>query len=533
MATADTDRPLCAGLEVQLIDFALGDVGPGETQHHLETCARCRRVVESNRAIWAAAASLPKFRPGPERRSGVLAAASQSLQGPAPSSSRAGWTFGEVSDAPTPTAHTGAIGFNQSVTADMRPGRDVRAHVLHAAAAVAAGVTPISVEQFKHVPLAASSPPAVPGSDNALPRSLLPVRGRLALAVGVALVAVSIALLWGQLGGVPKPAPEPSDIFREPPATVAPSLEPASKTSNTLRPTPVPVAEQAPPEMLRPAVVPPRRGQTADGQPPPTVSPVPQSPSAVVSDRDPGKPPVAELFRGRVFDPDSLPVDARVRFMAQVLTTTSDPKVRIQTVTILGGTQSPAAVAPLCEAMHDSEVAVRVAAARALARIGQSGALACLKELTDTERAVRLEIEAAIHLLEQPRKTPVALVTIDPISVDGSVVSPDEANILGSVLRESLGLRGVAMMVTEAEDGGAPTPAGSPSRYRLSLKASTSGATGLRLELSVKRYPREELMGSWNVKASGGSHEALMKVMIPRIVGDVAEDLQWSTPEPR
>jgi hypothetical protein len=40
-------------------------------------------------------------------------------------------------------------------------------------------------------------------------------------------------------------------------------------------------------------------------------------------------------------------------------------------------------------------------------------------------------------------------------------------------------------------------------------------------------YPDQSLKGTWNVKASGGKPESLIKAMVPRVVEDAAADLEW------
>jgi hypothetical protein len=53
---------------------------------------------------------------------------------------------------------------------------------------------------------------------------------------------------------------------------------------------------------------------------------------------------------------------------------------------------------------------------------------------------------------------------------------------------------------------------------------------GLKLELLVMTYPEQAIKGAFNVKASGAEHGVLLKLMVPRVITDASEDLDWKTP---
>jgi hypothetical protein len=50
---------------------------------------------------------------------------------------------------------------------------------------------------------------------------------------------------------------------------------------------------------------------------------------------------------------------------------------------------------------------------------------------------------------------------------------------------------------------------------------------GLKVEMLIMSYPENALKGSWNVKAAGGKPESLIKAMVPRVLEDAANDLEW------
>ena len=64
--------------------------------------------------------------------------------------------------------------------------------------------------------------------------------------------------------------------------------------------------------------------------------------------------------------------------------------------------------------------------------------------------------------------------------------------------------------------------------YQLKLQV-LPGSTekSLQVEMLVMTYPERSLKGSWRVKAAGAKPEALLKVMVPRVVDDAAGDLGW------
>jgi hypothetical protein len=63
-------------------------------------------------------------------------------------------------------------------------------------------------------------------------------------------------------------------------------------------------------------------------------------------------------------------------------------------------------------------------------------------------------------------------------------------------------------------------------QLRLQLLPGES-AKGLKVEMLIMTYPDQSLKGTWNVKATGGNPEKMIKLMVPRVVDDAAADLEW------
>jgi hypothetical protein len=79
-----------------------------------------------------------------------------------------------------------------------------------------------------------------------------------------------------------------------------------------------------------------------------------------------------------------------------------DYRVRTQAALALGASGEDAAVKPLCEALDDSNVSVKVAAAAALGKLGKPAAAPCLQkaEGKETTPAVKAQIQKSIASLK-------------------------------------------------------------------------------------------------------------------------------------
>ena len=226
--------------------------------------------------------------------------------------------------------------------------------------------------------------------------------------------------------------------------------------------------------------------------------------------------------------------DARVTFLARQLKTAKDARVRAQTVLILGQTGSPEAVAPLCEALKDREPVVRSAAAGALAEVKGPGALDCLKAaLSELDATVKTAIEKAIATLTAP--TPVVgtgalYVNLEPIQDKVGSLSEAALALTEKLLRDRLtGLGASFAPANEDKKAAAALIKLKNLRgYQLRLQLLPGATpTGLKAEMLIMTYPDQSLKGSWQVKAAGGKPEAQIKALVPRLVDDAANDLEW------
>jgi hypothetical protein len=94
--------------------------------------------------------------------------------------------------------------------------------------------------------------------------------------------------------------------------------------------------------------------------------------------------------------------DARTSYLIEQLKTNDDYRVRTQAALALGASGDDAAVAPLCDALGDSNVSVKVAAAAALGKLDKPAGLPCLQaaEPKESAQAAKAQIQKSIASLQ-------------------------------------------------------------------------------------------------------------------------------------
>jgi HEAT repeat protein len=102
--------------------------------------------------------------------------------------------------------------------------------------------------------------------------------------------------------------------------------------------------------------------------------------------------------------------DARTSYLIEQLKTNDDYRVRTQAALALGASGDDAAVKPLCDALDDSNVSVRVAVAAALGKLAKPAGLPCLKAAEPKESApsVKSQIEKSIASIQGATAGPSA-----------------------------------------------------------------------------------------------------------------------------
>lgn len=226
----------------------------------------------------------------------------------------------------------------------------------------------------------------------------------------------------------------------------------------------------------------------------------------------------------------ALAADARVTLLSKQLTTMKDPRVRAQTVLLLGQTQSEEAVAPLCTALKDGEAVVRAAAANALGELHSASATACLRTaLGEQDPSVRTAMEKALTPVPNEGSGGLYL-SLEPTADNGGAFDPNLLTLAHSVLKSQLSELGATFAPPNEEKKAAQALMKSKGLRGYQVKMQLSpGSTEkqLKVEMLILTYPDHAIQGSWNVKGSGGKPESLIKAMVPKVVNDAAGDLNW------
>ena len=101
--------------------------------------------------------------------------------------------------------------------------------------------------------------------------------------------------------------------------------------------------------------------------------------------------------------PRSARAEQSVAYLIEQLKSADDYRVRTQAALALGASGDDAAVKPLCDALGDANVSVKVASAAALGKLGKPAGLPCLKAAQGRETAasVKAQIDKSIAALDQ------------------------------------------------------------------------------------------------------------------------------------
>ncbi|WP_224243946.1 HEAT repeat domain-containing protein [Hyalangium gracile] len=225
-------------------------------------------------------------------------------------------------------------------------------------------------------------------------------------------------------------------------------------------------------------------------------------------------------------------VDARVAFLTKQLEKGKDPRARSQAALVLGATEEPEAVQPLCTGLGDASELVRAAAAKGLATLREMAGLDCLKKHKETDAATLVAVREAIKALEDFKARPPRIYVDFTGVKDKTGALPAQ---LVKVTEERLKRRLI-------QAGALLAPAKEPKKaaqgvlkkhnisgFRLSAEIQTTESGGLRIALLCLSYPDLALLGQVDVQASGAGPEDLLKALVPKAIQDVAQTFEWKT----
>ncbi|MFO0594200.1 MAG: HEAT repeat domain-containing protein [Myxococcaceae bacterium] len=220
--------------------------------------------------------------------------------------------------------------------------------------------------------------------------------------------------------------------------------------------------------------------------------------------------------------------DARVNFLIKQLAGAKDARVRAQTLLLLGQTGSDDAVPPLCGAMKDGESVVRSAAASALGELRTNASITCLKGLKETDPGVKAAIDKGIAAGAIESGT--LYLSVDPVEDKVGDLPSNLVQLAEQTMRDKLNSYGASFAPVNEDKKQAASLIRNKKLKGFQLRMQLlpgSSEKGLKVEMLIMSYPEQALKGTWNVKAAGGKPESLIKAMVPRVVDDAANDLEW------
>jgi hypothetical protein len=191
-----------------------------------------------------------------------------------------------------------------------------------------------------------------------------------------------------------------------------------------------------------------------------------------------------------------------------------DFRVRVQAALQLGKSMSPQAFAPLVSALDDDNASVRAAAVAALESLGDTRAIAPLREhRLDRSDAVRKQIKASLAELEAQAEAvkPKVLIKLGLMKNGSGVKSKKIESELAQASRKKLAeLPGVKVLL-EGDDGtGKKTPVVMVTGSVEQLKASREGSSIVytaKVEYVLHTMPEQSIAAKVSGSASAQASE--------------------------
>ncbi|RKH45768.1 HEAT repeat domain-containing protein [Corallococcus llansteffanensis] len=225
--------------------------------------------------------------------------------------------------------------------------------------------------------------------------------------------------------------------------------------------------------------------------------------------------------------------DTRITFLGRQLEKGRDPRARSQAALVLGATEDPEAVTPLCGALKDPSELVRSAVAKGLGALLEPGGLDCLQAYQgETDASVQAAVAESIKAIKayQARR-PRFYLALDALKDKTGGIPADLVKVTEARLRSKLVRRGALMAPvkeTKAAAKGALKKMGVHG-YRITAEIQSTDSGGLRIAILCMSYPEQSLMGQVEVHAAGAPPADLLKALIPRVIDEAAATFEWSS----
>jgi hypothetical protein len=225
--------------------------------------------------------------------------------------------------------------------------------------------------------------------------------------------------------------------------------------------------------------------------------------------------------------------DSRITFLGRQLEKGRDPRARSQAALVLGATEDPEAVTPLCGGLKDPSELVRAAVAKGLGTLLEPDGLDCLKELQgEADATVQAAVAESIKAIQAYQaRTPRFYLSLDAVKDKTGTVPAELVRVTEARLRSKLVRRGAQMAPakeSKAAAKGALKKLGVQG-YRITAEIQATESGGLRLAILCMTYPEQSLMGQVEVNAAGAPPADLLKALIPRAIEEAAATFEWKS----
>ncbi|ATB42579.1 PBS lyase HEAT repeat-like domain protein [Cystobacter fuscus] len=202
--------------------------------------------------------------------------------------------------------------------------------------------------------------------------------------------------------------------------------------------------------------------------------------------------------------------DAQTSSLAKTLKQGAVVAHRVQAARLLGESDDPEAMPPLCAGLADESPEVRAAVASALEKLAEPGAVGCLEARKgEPDPQVQAALTSALKALRALQARPARLyVRLMPLEDKTGALSPELVKLTEAQARDVLRKRKL-------------------SGYRLVPEVRPGPTGGLTLAVLCLRYPGKQLLGSVDVQGSEGESGELLAALVPRVIADSATAYKW------
>ncbi len=201
------------------------------------------------------------------------------------------------------------------------------------------------------------------------------------------------------------------------------------------------------------------------------------------------------------------------------------PASRITAAGLLGDSDDPEALAPLCDALGDDSGEVRAAAARALGKLGEPGGVGCLEarqaEADEAVKAAQASALASLQALQA--RHPKVYVKLGEVKDATGSLSPELMKYAEARLRRRLLQVGAALAPEKEAEAEARAVLKKQKwvGYWLQPTIQAGPPGGLKVVVMVVSYPgKQKLTGNATVQAADADPEELLAALLPQAIDE-------------